>query len=259
MSPDESTQSDHAPWPDDEMAWSMLLSAADEPETMLLKWEGPTMLRACPGSCSSLEAIRVVCAAHRPLLPLANLSQPVLQAHRLPPPWALQKSVLPCALLSHPSNLQRLPPPCFTQQSERPRALLVHPGTEQRLPPPCATQKLVPPWTLFGHTPPPSKRHLFPPPCPLQKDVLPSAPLVQSSNMHLLPPPWDLQKMVLPCAPLPQFGYWHRRPPPCEMHNPGWPSALRVQPSILHLFPPPCFMHLAALGHSSIPHRRPPP
>ncbi|KAG8061625.1 hypothetical protein GUJ93_ZPchr0003g16922 [Zizania palustris] len=103
-----------------------------------------------PHFTSAYPIQHLVRVAHRPLRPRVNFSQPVPHVHRLPPPWALQKSVLPWALLLQLSTLHRLPPPCFTQQSVRPWALLVQSATEQRFPPPCATQYSVPPCTLFG-------------------------------------------------------------------------------------------------------------
>ncbi len=109
--------------------------------------------------CTLISCTRALCATHRPVFPLANLSHrvvlPVVPSalidmlenaepstphwHRFPPPCALQKSVLPCALFPQPT-LQRLPPPCLTQKSVLPRALLAHPSTAHRFPPPWATQ-----------------------------------------------------------------------------------------------------------------------
>jgi len=159
------SQSDAVLIPEDESSFVMLLPMVADDTTMLLKRPGPIMLPTFfTASCSRCLAIEVPCAAQKPLLPRENFSQPVLHVHRLPPPWALQKSVLPWALLPQLSTLHRLPPPCFTQQSVRPRALLVQPGTEQRFPPPCATQYSVAPCTLFAQTPPPSNMHRLPPP-----------------------------------------------------------------------------------------------
>ena len=92
------SQSDAVLMPDDEYSFVMLLVAATV--TMPLKRPGgimPAPLFAASRSCCL--AAKVPCAAHRPLLPRANFSQPVPQVHRLPPPWALQKSVLPWAHL----------------------------------------------------------------------------------------------------------------------------------------------------------------
>lgn len=114
---------------------------------------------------ANVAAAALPCAAHSPILPLTNFSHPPFQPQRFPPPWALQKFVLPCALFPHPSSWHRLPPPCVTQCSVRPLALRGHPSMAHRLPPPCATQKLVPPCTLFGQTPSsPLCEHRRPPP-----------------------------------------------------------------------------------------------
>lgn len=88
--------SDAVLMPDEECSFVMLLAAVVDDATMPLKRPGPIMLPPLfTIPCSCCLATKVPCAAHRPLLPRANFSQPDPHVQRLPPPWALQKSVLP--------------------------------------------------------------------------------------------------------------------------------------------------------------------
>src|SRR3989442_1281592 len=88
----ESVQSETALIPEEEQLLSKLLPPFDMADTRPWKSPGPIKLPFLePLSCTKL-----LWAAHRPLLPLANFSHlPSPQVHRFPPPWALQKSVLP--------------------------------------------------------------------------------------------------------------------------------------------------------------------
>jgi hypothetical protein len=57
-----------------------------------------------------------------PLCPRVNFSHLPSNVQRFLPPWALQNSVLPCALLPHPSTLHLFPPPTAYAEVLRPLA-----------------------------------------------------------------------------------------------------------------------------------------
>lgn len=159
------------------------------------------------------------------------------QLHLFPPPWALQKSVLPWALFPQFSYLERFPPPCLTQQSVRPRALFVQPGTAHRLPPPWDTQNSVPPCTLLVQIPPLLNEHCLPPPC-LAKQRPPFGPSCATGKNAPLATAVGFAVHSAALSSLIAAGELA----PAEMHNLTWPSALRLWPSTLHLLPPPCWM-----------------
>jgi len=74
-----------------------------------MPWKRPGQIMPPPPR-RCCEATSVPCAAQSPLRPRANFSQPPPKLHRFPPPWALQYSVLPCALRAlaapvHPAPL----------------------------------------------------------------------------------------------------------------------------------------------------------
>jgi hypothetical protein len=62
---------------------------------------------------------RALCGAE-PLCPRMNFSHLPPNVQRFPPPWALQNSVLPCALLPHPSTRHLFPPPTVYAEVLRP-------------------------------------------------------------------------------------------------------------------------------------------